>query len=116
MHHCVATYADKNRSIIISLRNKNGTDRVTSEYDTQTGTCLQSRYYCNAKPPEEYLNALEILSERVETFARLGMLHSTDIKKVPVMINGVEVTSLPIHTAGGGVFHINADMRIPLPF
>jgi hypothetical protein len=116
MHHCVATYADKNKSIIISLRNKNGTDRVTSEYDTQTGACLQSRYYCNARPPEEYKNALEILSERVETFARLGLLHSTDMKKVPVMINGVEVTKLPIHTAGGGIFHINADMRHPLPF
>ena len=116
MHHCVATYSDKSRSIIISLRNKNGTDRVTSEYDTQTGACLQSRYYCNARPPEEYINALEILSQRVETFARLGLLHSTDIKKVPVMINGVEVTNLPIHTAGGGIFHINADMRHPLPF
>jgi hypothetical protein len=38
------------------------------------------------------------------------------MKKVPVMINGVEVTKLPIHTAGGGIFHINADIRYPLPF
>lgn len=116
MHHCVATYADKNKSIIISLRNKNGTDRVTSEYDTQTGHCIQSRYYCNARPPETYIDALEILSERVETFARLGLLHSTDIKKVPVMINGIEVDKLPIYTAGGEIFHINADIRHPLPF
>ena len=116
MHHCVASYADKKKSIIISLRSDDGLDRVTSEYDTQSGYCLQSRYFCNAKPPEEYNEALVILGERVETFARLGLLNSIEVKKVPVKINGVEVSQLPIHSAIGDNVLVNNRLFEQLPF
>jgi len=37
MHHCVATYSDKDKSIIISDRTKDGRDRFTCEFTSQTG-------------------------------------------------------------------------------
>jgi hypothetical protein len=91
MHHCVATYSDKDKSIIISVRTKDKKDRVTCEYDCQTGRLLQARHFCNNKPPADIEVAIEQLSEKVKKCARLGTLHNTEKKKVPIMINGVEV-------------------------
>jgi len=92
MHHCVASYADKEKSIIISLRTKDLTDRVTCEFDCQTGQLIQARHFCNRQPPAdmEYIITGE-LSKKVKKYARLGLLHASEKLKVPVKINGVEV-------------------------
>jgi hypothetical protein len=91
MHHCVASYADKDRSIIVSLRSENQMDRVTCEYDIQTGRCVQERYFCNAQPPNDYVLALKYLKSKIEKHARFGTLNWKEKKKVPIKINGVEI-------------------------
>jgi len=91
MHHCVATYAEKQSSIIISLRTEDKSDRVTSEFLTQTGNKVQSRHFCNGVPPEYFNSALEILCDKANKYARYGMLNSLSKKKVKAMINGVEI-------------------------
>lgn len=92
MHHCVATYADKEKSIIISVRTEDGSDRVTCEFNCQTGTLLQARHFCNGKPPADIEHViLNELSEKTKKYARLGLLHASEKLKVPLKINGVEV-------------------------
>jgi len=92
MHHCVATYSDKDRSIIISLRTNDSSDRVTCEFDCQTGNLIQARHFCNAQPPPHmYYAIVEYLLPKAKKYARLGLLHALEKIKVPIMINGVEV-------------------------
>lgn len=91
MHHCVATYAKKESSIIISLRTDNGLDRVTCEFIKKTGECVQERHFCNRVPPEYFHEPLKILKERVRRFANQRLLDHIDVKKVRVKINGKEV-------------------------
>lgn len=93
MHHCVGGYVNYYGSIIISLRTLDGKDRITNEYKTQNGQCVQSRHFCNRTPPEHFEHALEILNERARSLARLGTLQYIDKKRVPIKINGVEVLS-----------------------
>ena len=92
MHHCVASYADKDKSMIVSLRSENQMDRVTCEYDIQTGRCLQERYFCNAQPPAEYVLALNYLKTKIEKQARFGTLNWKEKRKVPIKINGVQIS------------------------
>lgn len=92
MHHCVASYADKDKSIIISLRNQNSMDRVTCEFDIQSGKCTQQRYFCNASPPSTFEDGLLLLSQKIELYSRWGTLNWKEKKKVPVKINGIEIT------------------------
>ena len=75
MHHCVATYADKDKSMVISVRNKDGSNRVTCEFDIQTGRCLQQRHFCNANPPDYFKDALILLEDRIGKRARWGLLN-----------------------------------------
>lgn len=91
MHHCVASYSDKEKSIIISVRTEDKKDRVTCEFDCQTGNLIQARHFCNNKPPADIELAVDQLKEKTKYYARMGLLHSLDKKKVPVKINGVEV-------------------------
>jgi hypothetical protein len=91
MHHCVATYADKDRSIIISVRTKDEMDRVTCEYNCQDGRLLQARHFCNKQPPADIEHAISDLNKKVQKYARLGLLHASEKIKVPLKINGVEV-------------------------
>lgn len=91
MHHCVATYAKKDKSIIISLRTLDASDRVTCEYNGQDGRLLQCRHFCNAAPPADMEMAVEELTKKVQKYAKLGMLHAIEQKKVPVRINGVDI-------------------------
>ena len=92
MHHCVASYSDKDKSIIISLRTENKEDRVTCEFDCQTGTLIQARHFCNKLPPADMELAIEELKNKTKYYSRMGMLHSKEKRKVPVKINGIEVT------------------------
>jgi hypothetical protein len=91
MHHCVATYSDKKSSIIISLRTKDGSDRTTCEFDCQTGKLVQAKHFCNKQPPPEMELAIEELRDKTEYYARIGLLHSLEQKRVPVKINGIEI-------------------------
>jgi hypothetical protein len=95
MHHCVATYANKDTSIIISLRTEDESDRVTCEFDTSSGRLIQARHFCNKTPPEDMLMAIDELKVKTAKWARLGMLNSLEKLKVPVKINGVEVKREP---------------------
>lgn len=91
MHHCVASYANSGRSIIISLRTLDNIDRVTCEFNMGTGKVIQKRHFCNKNPPEHFLDGLLVLEEKVTKYARWGMLAWREKKQVPVIINGVEV-------------------------
>jgi hypothetical protein len=91
MHHCVASYSDKEKSIIVSVRTEDKKDRVTCEFDCQTGTLIQARHFCNKQPPADIELAVNILKEKTKHYARMGLLHSLDKKKVPVKINGIEI-------------------------
>lgn len=91
MHHCVASYSNKEESIVISLRTTGGFDRVTCEFNKKTGDCLQERYFCNKVPPDYFIDSLKILKERVKKSANNRLLDHIDFKKVKVKINGIEV-------------------------
>jgi hypothetical protein len=91
MHHCVGTYADKDKSMIISIRKNNNTDRVTCEFDIQSGNMIQARYFCNAQPPEEYQSIIEHIQDLIMLLARYGILNWKEKIKSPVKINGIEV-------------------------
>lgn len=91
MHHCVASYSNKEESIVISLRTTGGFDRVTCEFNKKTGDCLQERYFCNKVPPDYFIDSLKILKERVKKSANNRLLYHIDFKKVKVKINGIEV-------------------------
>lgn len=91
MHHCVASYSNKDRSIIISLRTEDLGDRVTCEFDCQTGELIQARHFCNKRPSDIMLDAVEKLKPKVTKYARMGLLKSIEKRKVPFMVNGIEV-------------------------
>lgn len=91
MHHCVATYADKDKSIIISLRTEDQMDRVTCEFDIQTGECIQSRHFCNGQPPLKFEEAIFELRKKVKRNAKYGTLNWKEKIMVPITINGIEV-------------------------
>ena len=113
MHHCVATYSDKDRSIIISVRTMDSSDRVTCEYDCQSGKLIQARHFCNKQPPADIEMAIEELSKKVEKYARMGILHCIEKKKVPVKINGVEVQKTE---PTNFLDTLRQDMGLPLQF
>ena len=95
MHHCVATYADRENSIIVSLREDSafGSERVTSEFNAMDKNCVQSKYFCNAKPPERFGEALAILKNKVLSYPY--SIKSIGKEKVPLVINGIEVKKEP---------------------
>ena len=95
MHHCVATYSDKDKSIIVSVRTKDGNDRVTCEFTTQTGQMVQARHFCNRQPPEDMMLAIDQLKVKTLKYARLGLLNCLEKKKTQVKINGIEVPKPP---------------------
>jgi hypothetical protein len=91
MHHCVASYADKDKSMIVSIRTEDESDRVTIEYDIQTGEPIQKRHFCNGVPPEYFKFTMVLLDQKIKKQARWGLLNWKEKKKVPVKINGIEV-------------------------
>jgi hypothetical protein len=110
MHHCVASYSDKDKSIIVSLRTQSGMDRVTCEFDIQSGRCLQQRSFCNANPPSHFEDGLLLLSQKIEQYSRWGTLNWKEKKKVPVKVNGIEIMQeLPVVR----VMDIFNDVRLP---
>jgi hypothetical protein len=104
MHHCVASYSNKDVSIIISLRTEDMLDRVTCEFNCTSGDLQQARHFCNGEPPEKMKRAIENLKPIVSKFARMKLLKSIEKNKVPVKINGVEVTLENVKTVENGAF------------
>lgn len=100
MHHCVASYANKDSSIVISIRTDNNEDRVTCEFNKKTGECLQERHFCNRIPPEHFTEPLRLLRERVRRFSTQRLLNHLETKKVRVTINGKEVPIPQIREGG----------------
>lgn len=95
MHHCVASYSNKEASIIVSLRADStvGTERVTNEFEVRDKTCIQSRYFCNAAPPEHFEDALNVLKSRIEKYRY--SIKSIEKRIIPLIINGIEVAKKP---------------------
>ncbi len=91
MHHCVASYSDKSKSVIISIRTKDKSDRVTCEFDTQTGNLLQARHFNNQTPPADMAMVIDMLKPVTKKLARLGLLNSIEKKKIPIVYNGKQV-------------------------
>jgi hypothetical protein len=91
MRHCVSSYISKEGSLIISLRLKDGSDRVTCEYNKKTGRNEQQSYFTNNKPPEYFQGALNILNERIKKFSSQRLLEHIELKKTIIKINGIEV-------------------------
>ena len=88
MHHCVAGYIKYGgRAIIISLRC--GSDRVTCEFDIKFKKCHQARFFTNDPYPEYFEKALTALKHRISGIPFL--IAPIDIKKIPYVVNGVEV-------------------------
>jgi hypothetical protein len=106
MHHCVASYADKDKSIIISVRTEDDTDRVTCEFNCQNGALIQARHFCNRTPPADIEHViLNDLSKKVKKYASLGLLHASEKMKVPIKINGIEVKKKEPTLYGGDLFY-----------
>jgi hypothetical protein len=91
MHHCVATYADREQSIIVSIRHNSptGSERVTCEFDARSKTLVQAKSFCNASPPEIFTAAITQLKNSVSAFN--GSIKSTGKEKIPLVINGVQI-------------------------
>lgn len=91
MHHCVASYSDKDTSMIISLRTESHENRVTCEFEIQTGKCIQTRHFCNGIPPKMFDEAILIVKEKIIRNAKWGTLNWKEKIKVPIKINGKSV-------------------------
>ena len=91
MHHCVSTYLSKDKSVIISLRTVDEQDRVTCEFNIQTGKILQKRHFCNRTPPDYFTDAIDLIESKVLKYARWGLLNWKEKKIVPIKINGIDV-------------------------
>ena len=91
MNHCVASYSEKMSTIIVSIRTKDGNDRITCEISKQRGEKIQARHFSNENPPSYMLEALNTLLIRTMKLARYGLLNSYETIKVPALINGVEL-------------------------
>jgi hypothetical protein len=95
MHHCVSSYVDRKKSIIISLRKGGimGNERVTCEFNIENKQIIQAKYFCNDAPPEEFKLSLKTLISRVKTYK--GMIGPIGTEKVPLVINGVKLEIKP---------------------
>jgi len=89
MHHCVSSYIDSERSIIISLRHKE--ERVTCEFNIKTQKCLQARYFTNDPYPSHYISPLKELEKRISRL--YGKLEPIEKIKKRLEINGKEIIS-----------------------
>ncbi len=91
MHHCVASYAETDTSMIVSLRTQDGQDRVTCEFQISSGKLIQAKHFSNAKPPKQFEFAIDAVSDLVRIHARFGTLNWLKKDRVPIKINGIEI-------------------------
>lgn len=91
MHHCVATYAETDTSMIVSLRTDDCQDRVTCEFQISNGRLIQAKYFSNGVPPKYFEHAIEQVTDLVRIHARFGTLNWLKKDRVPIKINGIEI-------------------------
>ena len=94
MRHCVGGYTYKKTSIIVSIRNLDGSKRVTCEYNISDGRVIQERYVKNQPPPEEFKDALAMMYIKVMELAKLGTLNWVKQETIPNVVNGVDIQKL----------------------
>ena len=63
MDHCVAGYANRSHSLIISVIESSSTDRVTLEYVKHD--LIQSKSHRNQPPPERFEEVIDEITKRV---------------------------------------------------
>ena len=115
MHHCVASYAETDTSMIVSLRTEDEQDRVTCEFKISNGTLVQSRHFSNATPPKQFEHVIDAVSDLVRLHARFGTLNWLKKDRVPIKINGIEIA--PEKREPRRLIDIlNLDDAEPLPF
>jgi hypothetical protein len=91
MHHCVASYAETDTSMIISLRTEDEQDRVTCEFQISSGKLIQAKHFSNAQPPKQFEYVIEVVTDLVRIHARFGTLNWLKKDRVPIKINGIEI-------------------------
>jgi hypothetical protein len=91
MHHCVASYAETDTSMIVSLRTEDEQDRVTCEFKINDGRLVQARHFSNGAPPKQFEFVIESLTDLIRIHARFGTLNWLKKDKVPIKINGIEI-------------------------
>ena len=91
MHHCVASYAETDTSMIVSLRTEDEHDRVTCEFQISNGNLIQAKYFSNATPPKQFERAIEEVTDLIRIHARFGTLNWLKKDRVPIKINGIEI-------------------------
>jgi hypothetical protein len=115
MHHCVASYADTDTSMIVSLRTEDKQDRVTCEFNISDGRMIQAKYFSNGIPPKHYQDAIDTVSDLIRMHARFGTLNWLKKDRVPVMINGVEIAP-EMREPRRLIDILDLDDALPLPF
>ena len=115
MHHCVASYAETDTSIIVSLRTEDEQDRVTCEFQISNGNLIQAKYFSNATPPKQFERVIEEVTDLIRIHARFGTLNWLKKDRVPIKINGIEIA--PEKREPRRLIDIlNLDDAEPLPF
>jgi hypothetical protein len=115
MHHCVASYAETDTSIIVSLRTEDNQDRVTCEFNISDGRLKQAKHFSNSQPPKYFEHAIEAIGDLTRLHARFGTLNWLKKDKVPIKINGVEIP-LEKREPRRLIDILNLDDAEPLPF
>ena len=115
MHHCVASYAETDTSIIVSLRTEDEQDRVTCEFQISNGNLIQAKHFSNATPPKQFERVIEEVTDLIRIHARFGTLNWLKKDRVPIKINGIEIA--PEKREPRRLIDIlNLDDAEPLPF
>ena len=115
MHHCVASYAETDTSIIVSLRTEDEQDRVTCEFQISNGNLIQAKHFSNATPPKQFEHVIEEVTDLIRIHARFGTLNWLKKDRVPIKINGIEIA--PEKREPRRLIDIlNLDDAEPLPF
>tara|TARA_B110000305_G_scaffold129845_1_gene145193 strand:- start:244 stop:1773 length:1530 start_codon:yes stop_codon:yes gene_type:complete len=90
MKHCVSSYYDKERSIIISLRK--GDERWTCEFDVADGMLIQAKGRFNVDPSKEVFDVITLgLLSKTRKWAWDKKLKCIEKVETPLLINGKEV-------------------------
>lgn len=115
MHHCVASYAETDTSMIVSLRTEDQQDRVTCEFQISSGKLIQAKYFSNAQPPKQYEFVIDAISDLVRIHARFGTLNWLKKDRVPIKINGIEIPAEK-REPRRLIDILDLDDALPLPF
>jgi len=115
MHHCVASYAETDTSMIVSLRTEDQQDRVTCEFQISSGKLVQAKYFSNAQPPKQYEFVIDGVSDLIRIHARFGTLNWLKKDRVPIKINGIEIPAEK-REPRRLIDILDLDDALPLPF